>query len=106
MMQEARVAVTALEENEKRCLRNFEMRCYAEHFTLVFWSGFRTTKMVIQLIGEGKVNVTVTEKSLLKRLKELAQKSWSCFKNVVFKLQQAIGPAIAIVGPVFAAIAM
>ena len=106
MMQAAGVVVTELEKNEKRCLRNFEMTCDAEHFTLVFWSGSRTTKMVIQLTGEGKVNVTVTEKSFLKRLKELAQKSWSCFKNVVLKLQQAIGPAIAIVGPVFAAIAM
>ena len=105
MMQEARKIVTQLEEKEKwySCLRNFEMTCYGEHFTLVFWSGSRTNKMVIQTI-EGEVIVSVTKESWLKWLKGLVEKCRISFKNVAFKLLEAIGPGIVIAGTVLKAI--
>ena len=59
MMQKVRLIVTEMEE---WCRTNVEITCYGEHFTLVFCSGNRKDKVVVQTI-QGRVYVTVTEES-------------------------------------------
>ena len=106
-MQQVRFVVTKTEE---WCLKNFEVTCYSEHFTLVFWSGNRTNRMVAQTV-EGTTEVSVTKEGWRKWFKNVVNKFWTSFKGFVIKVAKkvadmikAAGPGIAIAGIVFKAI--
>ncbi|XP_028391682.1 uncharacterized protein LOC114516415 [Dendronephthya gigantea] len=96
VMQKARVMATEVEEKYRK---SFEMRCYAEHFCLVFWSGDRKNTCVIQMDGD-EVLVKVTNESWSKWLKRVAEKCWSGFKFLVEKgceILKGLGPLAPLV---------
>ena len=109
-MQKVSLLVT---ETEEWCRENFEVTCYGEHFTRVFWSGSRRNKMVVQMVGE-EVHVRVTEKSWRMWLKNVAQKCWNKFKILGLKILKTAagmittsgGTSLAIAGCVFTLIGM
>lgn len=96
-MQKARVIATEVKEQYRK---SFEMTCYAEHFCLVFWSGDRKNRSVIQLDGD-EVKVCVTKESWAKWLKGVAEKCWASFKFLVEKgreILKALGPVASLTG--------
>lgn len=108
-MQKARLIVTNAPE---WCRKNFELTCYAEHFTLVFWSGSRKNKMVVQ-VADGKIEVAVTEESWRMWLKKVVKNLWSSLKNAaVYCFNKGIeflksgGTSLAIGGAVLKAITL
>ena len=81
-MQKVSLLVT---ETEEWCRKDCEVTCYGEHFTRVFWSGNRTNKMVVQMVG-GEVRVSVTEKGWRMWFKNAVQKCWSKIKGFGLKI--------------------
>ena len=79
MMQMARLIVTKTSES---CLRNFELTCYGEHFSIIFWSGSRQNKFVIQII-QGEIHVDVTGESWRRWFQKNVEEIWNSFKNIV-----------------------
>ena len=108
-MQSARLVVT----NTKTCYReNLELTCYGDHFTLIFWSGARKNKMVVQIVGK-EIHVAVTEESWRMWFGKVVEKFWTSCKAGVVKIAnkavdmiKAIAPGVAIAGTIFKAIAM
>ena len=90
-MQKVSLLVT---ETEEWCRENFEVTCYGEHFTRVFWSGARENKLVVQMVA-GEVQVTVTEKSRRMWWKNAAQKCWNAIKILGFIILPAVAAAAA-----------
>ena len=78
-MQKVRLIAT---ETEEWCRKNFEVTCYGEHFTLIFWSGARKDRMVVQTV-KGEIHVSVTKQSWLMWFKKLAEKCLAAFKCIV-----------------------
>jgi plasmid rolling circle replication initiator protein Rep len=107
MMQMARLIAT---ESKPRCRKNFEITCYAQHFSVVFWSGARQNKIVIQVVA-GEIHTNVTGESWRMFFEKVVKKSWNWFKNVVIHvvdkaadLLQAVHGQAAIAGAALLAI--
>lgn len=94
-MQKARLIVTGAPE---WCRKNYELTCYAEHFTLVFWAGSRGNRMVIQ-VADGKIEVKTTHESWRMWFYRVVKKCWNWFKDVAISFIEkalAIGAAAAL----------
>ena len=107
MMQMARMIAT---EAQEWCRTNFEMTCYGEHFSLVFYSGARQNKFVIQTVG-GEIHVNVVGESWRMWLQNKVQQYWDWFKGfAVYIADKAVGilnaaaPHAALVSPALKAI--
>ena len=87
MMQMARLVAT---EAEECCRKNFEMTCYGEHFSLVFYAGARENKFVIQTVA-GEIHVNVVGESWRIWLQRKVQECWNGFKGVaVYIIDKAV----------------
>ena len=66
-------------------LKNFELICYCDHFTLRFWSGSKGHKIVVKMDPENrdKVHVETTRETWNKYLKTVVQKGWDLFRGVI-----------------------
>ena len=107
MMQMARMIAT---EAQQWCRANFEMTCYGEHFSLVFFAGARENKFVIQVVG-GEIRVNVVGESWRMWLQTNIQKYWDWFKGVAVyiidkavEILKAAAPHAALVAPALKAI--
>ncbi len=80
------------------------MTCYAQHFSVVFWSGARQNKIVVQVVA-GEIDVTVTEESWRMWFQRVVQESWNFFKDVVVHVLDAAAGILKVVGGPPAAIA-
>lgn len=107
MMQMARMITT---EAQEWCRTNFEMTCYGEHFSLVFYSGARQNKFVIQMVRE-EIHVHVVGESWRMWLQKKIQQYWDWFKSVAVyitdkavEILKAAAPHAALVGPALKAI--
>ena len=107
MMQMSRFITT---EAQEWCRRNIEITCYGEHFSLVFWSGARQNKFVVQTIA-GQVHVSVTGESWRMWLQRKIQECWEAFKDFVVFIHdtavgvlQAIAPSASLLGSALKAI--
>ena len=103
----ARMIVT---EAKEWCRKNFEMTCYGEHFSLVFFARARENKFVIQVVG-GEVHVSVVGESWRMWLQRKVQEYWDWFKDVAVyitgkavELLKAAAPHAALFAPALKAI--
>ena len=95
----ARLIVTKAQE---WCRKNFEMTCYGDHFALVFYSGARENKFVVQLV-RGEIHVDVVGESTRMWLERSVQECWDWFKGVVVHIWDK-APHAALVGGALRAI--
>ena len=100
-MQTARLIVT---EAKPWCRQNFEITCYAQHFSLGFWSGARQNKIVVQVVAE-KIHVRVTDESWRMWFQRVVQESWIFFKDVALHVLDKGADILNAVGGPQAAIA-
>ena len=101
MMQMARLIVT---EAKSCCRQNFEMMCYAQHFSVGFWSGARQNKIVIQVVA-GKIHINVTDESWRTWFQRVVQESSIFFKDVALHVLDKGADILSAVGGPQAAIA-
>ena len=65
-------------------LKDFELTCYCEHFHLVFYSGSRGHRVVIQMDPDnGEVQVSTSTETWKAYLREIARKGWSSFSDII-----------------------
>ena len=93
-MQMARLIVT---KGKEWCRKNFEMWCYAQHFSIGFWAGARQNKFVVQVV-EGKVHVSVTNESWRMWFQRVVQESWDWFKDVALHVLDKAADMLTLVG--------
>ena len=101
-MQMARLTVT----REKGgfvfdVLKDFELTCYCDHFTLHFWSGSKGHQIVVQMDLEtpNKVSVETTRETWCGYLKGVVQNAWDLFKGNIIAFSgekgSVLGQALA-----------
>ena len=73
MMQKARVIATGAPAS---CRKNLEMTCYADHFSMRFWSGDRGNKIVIQIEDEDEISVIVEQRTWRQSIRDLFKRVW------------------------------
>lgn len=96
MMQMVRLIVT---EAKEWCRKDFEIMCYAEHFSVRFWSGSHQNKFVVQVVA-GKIHVSVTDESWRMWFQRVVSESWNMFQDVALHiLDKAADMLNAIGGP-------
>ena len=107
MMQTSRFIAT---EAQEWCRKNLEITCYGEHISLVFWSGARQNKFVVQTVS-GQIRVSVTGESWRMWLQRKVQECWETFKDFVVFIRDtavgvlpAIGPSASLAGSALRAI--
>ena len=100
-MQMARLTVTKEERGFLfDVLKNFELTCYCDHFTLRFWSGSKGNKIVVQIDpNTGNVSVETTSRTWSGYLQVVVQNAWNHFKDVVLtvpgKVERLMGENLA-----------
>ena len=78
-MQTARLTVTKEESRFlSGVLKDFELICYCEHFTLCFWSGSKANQIVAQMDPGTPNEVSVDKKygTWCSYLEEVVQNAW------------------------------
>ena len=105
-MQMARLTVTK-EESEffSDVLKDFELICYCDHFTLHFCSGSKWHQIVAQMDLEtpDKVSVKTTRETWCRYLEGVVQNAWDLFKDSIVAFS---GEKWSVYGRAFAAIAV
>jgi formylmethanofuran dehydrogenase subunit C len=79
-MQKARVIVT---EAESWARKNFQITCYGDHFSYVFYSGSRYHQVVIQVSG-GELRVKTNITSWTGWLQAVVRRNFSKFVDAAF----------------------
>ena len=72
VMQRARMIATGAPPS---CRKNLEMTCYAEHFSLRFWSGDRGNKVVV-LVDGGNICFVVEQRTWQQSIRDLFKRVW------------------------------
>lgn len=94
VMQKARLIVT---EAESWARKNFQITCYCDHFSYVFYSGSRYHQVVVQVSGgELRVNTNIT--SWTGWLQAVVRRNWSNFVDAAFSIAGSVFGGASAVG--------
>ena len=85
VMQKARLIVT---EAESWARKNFEITCYCDHFSVVFYSGSRYHEAVVQVCG-GELRVETNITSWTECIKTVVRRKWSDFMDILLQFSIA-----------------